>query len=360
MPLVVFITTFPDTRFYKRVIEFKNNGFNIEAYTFIRKNVKYNEDSEIKIYKLNVLPQNYIFRAVTICKDIISIKKKIPISEDTIYYYFGLDVAIIGLLFNRNKYLYEEADLVQGLFNNSMIRKIIDILDKRVIKSSIETIFTSEGFIDYHFENNIPKNISVIPNRLDKRILEYNIEEKKKLCLKNLRIGFVGFIRYDSIINFADVFSLNFPTCEFHFYGIVLPGINIKFLLNRPNIYFHGGFTSPDDLSNIYYSFDLLLATYDINSINVKFAEPNKLYEAIYFRTPIIVSDNTFLSSKVKKYKIGYSINALDSKGIIDFVSCLTKEDIESKINNCRNIPTENLINSNSDFFQKIYNYFKD
>ena len=35
---------------------------------------------------------------------------------------------------------------------------------------------------------------------------------------------------------------------------------------------------------------DMVVATYDVTIENVRYAEPNKIYEAIFFETPIILS----------------------------------------------------------------------
>ena len=50
-----------------------------------------------------------------------------------------------------------------------------------------------------------------------------------------------------------------------------------------PNIFLHGSFSNPQDLAKVYESFDVCVTCYGTSSGNVKIAEPNKLYESIYF-----------------------------------------------------------------------------
>ena len=98
----------------------------------------------------------------------------------------------------------------------------------------------------------------------------------------------------------------------------------------------------------------MVLSTYDIDNINVRYAEPNKLYESIYFETPIIVSKGTFLADKVKDMNVGYAINGMDANEIDSFVQNLKKEDLEEKIDSIRKYDKMIAISKNPDFFEKL------
>lgn len=352
---VIFLTTYPDVRITKRIDEFKTNGYDVSAYSFVRKNIKI-DNWPAEVMKLNEINQNYLSRIIPIIKGFFHIRK-IEKGYKYLYYYMGLDIAIIGRFVNKKVYIYEEADLTYTDLKNFFLKYMFELFNKIIIKKSLLTVFTSEGFIDYHYKNNKrPKNISLIPNKLDIKNLEYKAEDKIVTNLNILKIGFVGFIRYDSIINFAKVFASKFPNYEFHFYGVTVPGTDISSLISIENIFFHGAFKSPENLPEIYNSIDLLLATYDIKFDNVRCAEPNKLYESIYYQTPIIVSKNTFLAKKVNELGVGYQINAMNNNEIISFVQNLNLNSIEEKIINCRQISSSYLVNNNALFFEQLYN----
>ena len=53
------------------------------------------------------------------------------------------------------------------------------------------------------------------------------------------------------------------------------------------------------------------------------------MYEAIFFKKPILVSSNTFLAKQVEKYKSGYAINASKDDNIINFINSLTDNGIK-------------------------------
>ena len=74
--------------------------------------------------------------------------------------------------------------------------------------------------------------------------------------------------------------------------------------------------------------------------MNVKYAEPNKLYETIFFRRPIIVSSGTFLASKVKKLGIGYDADAYSEANVCNLVRQI-KSDYAEKISALTTIDPE-------------------
>ena len=96
------------------------------------------------------------------------------------------------------------------------------------------------------------------------------------------------------------------------------------------------------------------MATYDVSGINPRYAEPNKLYEAIFFRTPIIVSRESFLEHKVKELGVGFSVNALDDKDIIREVGKITPDVYKGFISKLESIDREGVITSNEELIQRV------
>ena len=219
------------------------------------------------------------------------------------------------------------------------------------------SVFRSEGFLKYHFGNAYPDNVYVIPNRLHPDVLtlpQVNYIWEDYGCI---RFAFVGGIRYNTIFTFAETVLKHFPQHQFHFYGkFSTKAQEEQFsVLNRfSNCFFHGPFKSPDDLPTIYSNIDVLLSAYDVRGINPRYAEPNKLYEAIFFDKPIIVSSNTFLADKVAQLGIGYDVDALDEKKVIELVGSIDIRSIKEKKARIANIDKYSCINNNKVFFDKL------
>lgn len=367
---VVFIlTSIVNTNSIKRIDEFVARGYKVSAYGFKRDVDVANKSLKVDIkvvgsYKNNL---SYWKRLTIIYRGIRNVLKE-TCGKNKLYYLIGLDVAMLFRLQSKGPYVFEEADLVHTNIANKWIRICYENIDKSIIRHSVLSAFRSEGFVKYHYGENKPDNVCVIPNRLNESILNYEVQPRHEFDGKHIKIGYVGFIRYHSIYNFARVFCSHYPKCEFHFYGTFTnekAEHQFAELKKIRNCSFHGSFRSPDDLSSIYSQFDLVLSTYDVSSENVRWAEPNKIYEAIYFETPIVVSSGTYLSDKVKKMDIGYDVNAMDEKSIMDFVDHISQYGIFDKVESIRRINKHEVINRNEIFFQKLEdklknNYFQE
>lgn len=358
MSTIVFILkgkTHP--RCIKRIKEFIAKGYKVIVYAFERV-----EGDERDIpYECNVIGRfsnetPYWKRLGYMKKCMAPVIMK-HLNDDCVFYLFGLDTALVARSISHQfKYFYEESDLNHTYIGVSVIKSFLEIIDIQITKHSLLTVYTSDGFAMYHFGNRRPENVFIIPNRLDQSILDYPMCPPKPIDMNHLSIGFVGKIRFESIMAFAEHIVKFYPQHDFHFFGTPFYTAEKKCeeLKAFSNCHFHGVFSSPKDLPHIYSEIDLVLSTYDLKFENVKYAEPNKLYESLYFETPIIVTEGTFLGQQVKRYNSGFTVDPLDDKAIDKFLSELTIESINDKINSMKRIPKEFSINSNKEFFDKV------
>lgn len=351
MKKVVFIVpVLSDSHYKNRILEFVENGYEVEVFGFERKN---RQKSYELPYDFTILGETenrgHISRVKTYIKTFKQFKKKY-IGDNVYYYLCGLDVALFFLLLNPGvPFIYEECDLMHTY---TPIKGILEFIDKKIIKNSLITISTSEGFNQYHWGNNIPDTVCLVPNKLNADILNCKILGKKQANPANLQVGFVGVPR-PQMDFFIRTFCQKFPQHTFHLFGGPLPHEFVAFK-QYSNFMDHGYFQNPVDLPNIYASIDVVLCTYDNRFENPRYAEPNKLYEAIYFETPIIVSSNTFLSKKVTNLDIGYVLDPFNEDEIIRFFKSIDVADLKLKALACRKICKNDLININSHLFRKL------
>ena len=355
MKKIVFITsTSENPLFIKRVNEFIEQGYEVEAYAFVRGG-KTNREAKYQTHSLGELSNTtpYHKRIGKIFKGVRRVIRTYR-RDDVLFYFMGLDVAMMFCLQCKRSYIFEECDMVHTYIRHSIVRNILERIDKYVIRKSLLTVFTSEGFAQYHFGNHLPQNVCFIPNRLATDVVNFPIKQKSESSC--LRIGFVGGLRFESIARFAYYFVKNFPKNEFHFFGFLNASQRELFAPLEPysNCHFHGAFKNPDDLPEIYSQIDLVLSTYDVKYDNVKYAEPNKLYEAVYFETPIIVSKGTFLADKTLKLGIGYEVDPLNENEVVEFVNGLTPESLENCRQHARALGKEWALNINTAFFEKL------
>lgn len=354
---VVFIlNSLEQQRCHKRIREFLDNGYQVRVYAFNR---KYGvEVRNFDRYEVEVIGEfgntlSY-FQRINLMrkgiKKVVKAHKKQPV----IYYLFNLDVAVIAYWLIKNKpYIYEESDLTHTYLSNALLKKVLDKLDKRIIRHSLMTVMTSGGFVKYHFKGGCPENVWVIPNKLNPYVNEYPQIAKESVDIDHIRFGFVGHLRGQALINFVEVLVRHFPQHEMHFFGVCVENYLPKFKVfeKYENVYFHGHFSNPQDLAKVYSQIDIVISTYDTTQENVLYAEPNKIYEAIYFNTPIVVSRGTYLAERVDDMGIGYALDAMSEKEICQFIKGLTIDSIAEKAHGAAMIDKKSAVDDNRDFF---------
>lgn len=317
MTINFIMNSITDAHSNKRIKEFEEQGYNVKLFGFDR-NIGAPRRNDITILGSFTNATPYYKRLRLYISGIRNAFKTAN-NKDDYWFYQGLDTALFASIFGKShNYIYEECDLVQAYIKNRFIRSILEKIDKHIIKRSHKTIVTSEGFLKFHYKdtNSIPNNIVLVPNKLSKDVRNYSFKEKEGFNPNHIKFAFIGSLRYNALISLAKHISHYFPNHEFHFYGYISQTIKDADLPKGNNVFYHGAFHSPEDLPKIYSDVDAVVATYDINSINVRYAEPNKLYESIYFNCPIIVSKQTFLEEKVKRLNMGYAVNAYDEKDV--------------------------------------------
>ncbi len=361
--VVFVVNSIKQARCIRRIEDFIKNGYTVYVYGFDR------SDDKRKLPNLDVVilgkiknRGNYLNRFLFIREEI---KEKVIKKHDkrkTIFYLFNFDVALAFLSvtgFGGVKYIYEVSDLTELTISNKIIRRTLVYLNKKIMINAFENVFTSEGFSDYYFKKqDTVGNITLLQNKLSQKCLELPFPQSRDVDIKKIKIGFTGVIRFETIYNFTKVIADNFLNIEMHFFGIISEkdpfSIKIRDLIeNRNNIFFHGPFNNPDDFPEIYSQIDMVLALYT-PSLGVKFAEPNKLFEAIFYEKPIIVSESTFLGEKVEKLDVGFVVNGINQNEIRSFLNTLTVELIEKKSKSCKEISKKESIDDPSIFFDKI------
>lgn len=357
MKQIVFILTTLDSHARHRVDDFVAHGFDVHVYSFTRTNEKQSTEAPWPLDIIgafaNALP--YHKRLSILYKGIKTVANKYKKEKDVCFYYLGLDIAMIATFVVKHPYIFEECDLNHTYIGNSLLRKAFEKLDCHIIKKSLRTVFTSEGFFSFHNLKDT-SNISIIANKLPESIRAIKLLEPRKTDINRLSFGFAGSVRYETITSFASILCRNYPQHEFHFFGNVQECVKDKAneLENYPNCHFHGRFQSPVDLPKIYSQLDFTLATYDTRFENVRYAEPNKIYEAVYFRTPIIVSKGTFLEEKTISQKLGFAVDAMSEEDVKRFIDGLTIGMIAKAKSDIANTPIDYAIDNNEDFFHLL------
>ena len=363
MKIIFIALQLSQPRCIKRIKALYDAGYDVKVYGF---------DSGLYNESLRSLPFP-VERIIKRDKNLGKLKKILSFasyikqilrenSKDDLFYLFGYEIASIAYLLGCKNYIYEEADVTAARVKKELIRNMMLKLDRNIILKSYRTVLTSGGFANYIFPDRIPNGkIVLLPNKLS----PYFDGEKKKQIKKtnidvnHIRFGFIGLIRYpNTIMRFAKIIGRKFPEHEFHFWGQPEKEDYLdEETRSYKNVFIHGRFKNPDDLMSIYEKIDISIVCYDTASGNVKIAEPNKIYESIFFEKPIVVSSGTFLAERVKYYGIGYDIDASDDKMILQFVNSISKDDLDSKVGTMNSIPWQEVVDNSDALIDSLNDY---
>lgn len=202
-----------------------------------------------------------------------------------------------------NKYIVDIRDYT---YENIMIYKKIL---KNVINKCAITVISSDYFKEflpdkrkYVLCNNL--NIPVNGNRL--------IRSEKERIKNVINISYIGAIGYFSeVVRFLELIK-NDVRFKLSFYGSGTDENAIQdycTLNDIKNVSFHGMY-EPHEKEEFYRDTDIIYNVYGNDTPLVKYALSNKLYEAAWYKIPILVSPSTAMS-QISGY-LGYKIDYLN------------------------------------------------
>ena len=361
MKIIFLVQHLGQPRCIKRILSIKDAGYDVLVYGFDRGN--YSENIN-QLLEQNVLLKESItskgLSKIEKIKAYIRIVRKAvkDASKDDLIYAFGFELATFTRLITTYKYIYECADIVGARENSEFLL----MLDRRNIKKSVFTVFTSAGFVDFFWGNKkeapeIRKTYVIQPNKLNGYFLEHKRPNVKQVGSGVVRFGYAGLLRFlDIYLLFCELIGTKYPNYEFHFWGDA-DEAEMKKILNvvnaYSNIYYHGVFTNPRDLDKVYESFDVCVLCYDIRSGNVKIAEPNKFYESIYYCKPIVASRGTYLGDKVERIGVGETINA-DEDGIKAYLDNISSVRLNEMMLNEKHINADLLVDNSDELYNRL------
>ncbi|MGG2467898.1 glycosyltransferase family 4 protein [Paraclostridium bifermentans] len=210
-----------------------------------------------------------------------------------------LPALIMKICFNK-KYVYDIFDFYVDAFSvPHKLKNVIKKLDFLAIKSAEATIIVNESRKE-QIQGSKPKKLVVIHNT--------PIEQKNYI---NQYKGNKKTIFYGGILTENRMIKEAISICERHpEWNLIIAGFGpLESMCKKKgeevkNIQFLGKIPYKEIIKYTMES-DILFACYDPNIPNHKFSSPNKLYEAMMCKKPIIVCENTGIDKIVIRENIG-------------------------------------------------------
>lgn len=241
----------------------------------------------------------------------------------------------------KGKFVFDIRDYTQEKY------KIYQKLVMKIINASAFTTISSKGFMQW-----LKPNTKIIPN--------HNITIKDEVTEKNfdftknpIEFTFVGNVRLDKQTEAMMLTLANSASYHMRFVGRILPSCSIEeiVLTNKiDNVSLEGPF-DVSEKPEIYSGTDIINAVYANAETNLPYGDstpiPNRLYDAIVFKCPIIASKGTYLAEIIEKYHIGIAINGFD-KDVEAYIDAYLKEfDSVVFMDGCKKLLSEILEEEN-------------
>lgn len=205
-------------------------------------------------------------------------------------------------------------------------------LEKRVIDNSLFTVISSERFKDF-----LPSREYILSHNLSNE--EYVKNESTDLSVKKeFVIGFVGNVRYPSENSeLIKKLSQN-NKFKIEYWGKTTLDFESKAKnISSSNVKFHGKFNN-EEKSGIYEKIDFINAIYGTSGLEVITAVPNRFYDALLFKKPIITSKGTYLGELVEELEIGLAVDIFNDDIILKLEDYIENFDKVKFLSNCEQV----------------------
>ncbi len=334
-------------RYHKRIRAFQDCGYEYYAFSFERDYFKGRENELLYTSLGYISHQKYLARVPKLIGAIrILAKNKQKLVHSSCIYTFGLDTAILAYfiksVFRINTPLvYEVADIRSVMQGNNLRNKIFRWIERIIIRKAALIPVTSPAFRDEYFV----KWQKVLVNKfflLENKLYPPVPRPLKKSAWDGSRplvIGLFGVIRCQK--SWELLYKLakeNLGKIVIIIKGYVLNLENFDNRINElENLVYEGEYVSPDDLAEIYSKIDIcFIGNLGNESLNAKWALPNRYYESLYYNVPMIAHDGSGVGERVRKLKCGWVIDFNNVKDAINTILALTPEEVHKAILICK------------------------
>jgi len=208
----------------------------------------------------------------------------------------------------RKKYVYDVFDYYVDAFRvPAILKPVIECLDIQMINQADAVIVVNESRIE-QIRKSVPKSLWVIHNSPDRYPLASSGFVPMGSANKKLKFVYVGVLSTSRfLLEIADVIS-KFKDAELHIGGFGdLESRFRELSMEHSNIFFYGKLDYHSALTLAGHC-DVMLALYNPIVPNHRFTSPNKLYEAMLLKKPIIVAEHTGIDDIVVANHTGFVI----------------------------------------------------
>ena len=275
-------------------------------------------------------------------------------NDNGVLYAFSLDTYVLGRVAGLPPGILEVSDLrARGKYN-----PIIKTIENWVLRDCKAVVLTSLGFATRYDKKRLSSGAKVhlIENKLDRQFSGRR-PAIEPLESKKIRIGLIGLLRFKKPIEYllkAVVESTNLQVVCFG----DGPYRNLVENTGNPKIEYCGPFSNPEELEKVYKSVDVNFVVYDTRIQNVLVAIPNKLYESIFFTTPILAAEGTRFGEEVTAKDLGECLSISSYKAFREGLAKIDGHWVRRHQLSCADVPERDVIDDSDIVLTKLLEDF--
>lgn len=242
-----------------------------------------------------------------------------------------LDVLLITCLGFRQRdigFIYDIGDLSFVQYGgNPIITRAVSLIEKKLLKKVSVLILSSPFFWSEYYAHIYRGRWELIENMPESKIWEnFHGKQDKNPCV----VGYIGWIRDRKPIQclFTAVKQLRKAGYDIRVFFAGFGPDDKKVgqtAVDFNYVSYYGHYQYDKDVLSLYSQVDIIFSVYDISIKNAKILLPNRFYECIICKLPIIVAKETKLEAYINQYGIGYAVDYLSvsdiKKALISHIS---------------------------------------
>ena len=347
---VILIGFMPNPRIYKR-IALENELYDLHLICWDRgKNMlsfsSGEEPCEVHCIRLPA-GDDPVRRAIPYAKFNARAMKLLKELSPDVVHVQGLDMLKLACRYKRQSrkkvsLLYEVADLHRLLVDKQKnpVRRLAQAYlrfeDKRCSKKIDKLIVTSDQYYDAYFSAFVPEEKKlVIPNMPDLGAFKDFVRPPH---VSPLTVGYIGGVRYKEqmrhLVTAAEKSGLPLLIAGFEAEPIEIQPLCERYEKGE----WVGKFDFMTQAAGLYAKCDIMYSVYNADMANVRVALPNKLYEAVYCETPLIVAKGTYLEKVVTEWGVGVGVDHHDPDALAALLTRMNQDHAyyEGFVEHCR------------------------
>lgn len=231
------------------------------------------------------------------------------------------DLCLMGMVAGAGRpirHRFEARDLHAVQIGGGPLSVAVRLAERWAIPRLHMLVLTSEKFWQEYYHRFAVRRHVVVENMPRRELWEGFTRQKPDGVF---RIGFIGVLRYyDCLVALVDAvreLCSEGKSIVVRFAGGGDKAAELRaYCRDDPTFEFTGPFAYSKSIQRLYTDLDLIYSVYDARQTNVRYAMPNKFYEAYITRIPIMVAAGTYLEERVLAAGIGIGVPATDAAGI--------------------------------------------